>query len=80
MSQDLYSCFRSCFFKACDNKNLIRGVQLLVQEGVKALLVFVKVAHLMAKALPGTFCRLAFLFVDSILNRITKHAEGKALV
>lgn len=68
------------FFKECDSKNLIRGLQLLLLKGVKALLVFVKVVHLMAKALPGIFCRLAFLFVDSILNRITKHAEGKALV
>lgn len=80
MNQDLYSCFKNCFFKACNNKSLMRGLQLLVLEGMRVLSVFVKVAHLMVKALPGIFCRLAFLFVDSILNRITKHAEGKALV
>lgn len=72
--------FLELVLKARYNKNLITGLQLLVLEGTKPLLVFVKVAHLKVKAPPGIFCRLAFLFVDSILNRITKHAEGKALI
>lgn len=72
--------FLELVLKARHNKNLITGLQLLVLEGTKPLSVFVKVAHLKEKASPGIFCRLAFLFVDSILNRITKCAEGKALV
>lgn len=72
--------FLELVVRARYNKILITGLQRLVLEGVKPLLVFVKVAHLKVKAPPGIFCRLAFLFVDSVLNRITKCAEGKALV
>lgn len=72
--------FLELLLKACDNRNLITGLHLLVLEGPKPLLVIVEVAHLKVKALPGIICRLVFLFVDSILNRITKCAEGKALV
>jgi len=72
--------FLELVLKARYYKNLITGLQLLVLEGMKPLSVFVKVAHLKVKAPLGIFCRLTFLFVDSILNRITKHAESKALI
>lgn len=72
--------FLELVLKARDDRNLITGLHLLVLEGTKPLLVIVEVAHLKVKAPPGIICRLEFLFVDAILNRITECAEGKALV